>query len=261
MEGEDGDCDGDVAVGAERALLADRLGLGVLIQSLHCLNMLWEAKKSGALASDSGTTEVAAKLQPLVTQVAAQLLALVRDFEEEAVLARPEYAEGFGATCYVLLALAEMRQRLGQPGASVTLQLTAFHCALATERFTNAFLGAMPLASNLRAACACARSDPATAKEAYCAAIDAVGSMDVIRAVGSMDGADKGRGSPAPQESSPFAVEIARAETGLAELEHAGGNGYKARKMLEGAASKFGEVGAMVLQGEAIKMRDGIVDY
>jgi hypothetical protein len=140
--------DSQEAEGAQRAELADRLGLSVFIKGLRCLNMLWEATGSTGDAQeeededeeeggpDTALLAALRTLQPLATQVASQLLTLTRDYEEEAVLVRPEYVEGFGAVTTVLLEIGELRAKQGQLAAAGGLQLTAFHCALATERFS-----------------------------------------------------------------------------------------------------------------------------
>ncbi len=122
--------------GAARVQLADRRGLGVFIRSLRCLNMLWAAKNSPA--PEDALLIVLPNLQPLATQVASDLLTLTRDYEDEEVLARPEYVEGFGALTTVLLEIAELRAKQGQRAIAQTLRLTAFHCALAAEHFSRA---------------------------------------------------------------------------------------------------------------------------
>lgn len=120
--------------GAARVQLADRLGLGVFIKSLCCLNMLWEAKNSSS--PEDALLTVLPKLQPLATQVASDLLTLTRNYEDEDVLARLEYVEGFGVVTMVLLEIAELRAKQGQRAIAQGLQLTAFHCALAAEHFS-----------------------------------------------------------------------------------------------------------------------------
>lgn len=119
--------------GAARVQLVDRMGLSVFIKSLRCLNMLWEAKHSSA--SGEALLAVLPKLQLMATQVASEVLTLVRDYEDEAVFARPEYVEGFSAVTMVLLEIAEVRAKSGQEAIAQSLQLTAFHCTLAAEHF------------------------------------------------------------------------------------------------------------------------------
>ena len=124
--------------GAVRVQLADRLALRVFIKALRCLNMLWEAKNSAT--QDDALLAVLPTLQPMATQVASDLLTLTRNHDDEEVLARPEYVEGFGAVTMVLLELAELRAKQRQQAAAQSLQLTAFHCALAAEHFSRANL-------------------------------------------------------------------------------------------------------------------------
>eukprot|EP01043_Picozoa_sp_COSAG02_P041074 COSAG02_NODE_3377_length_6840_cov_2.129061_5_plen_384_part_00 len=126
------------ASGAARVQLADRRGLGVFIRSLRCLNILWAAKNSPD--PEDALLIVLPKLQPLATQVASDLLTLTRNYEDEEVMARPEYVEGFGALTTVLLEIAELRAKRSQLAISQTLRLTAFHCALAAEHFSRAAL-------------------------------------------------------------------------------------------------------------------------
>ena len=50
----------------------------------------------------------------MATSAAKDLLALAREHPEEAVLCRPEYAEGFAAVTTVLLELGGMQEAAGQ---------------------------------------------------------------------------------------------------------------------------------------------------
>ena len=138
--------------GALRAQLADRLALRVFIQALRCLNMLWEAKNSDA--PDDALLAVLPTLQPLATKVASDLLMLTRNHDDEEVLARPEYVEGFGAVTAVLLEMAELRAKQCKQAAAQSLQLTAFHCALAAEHFSRATLS-YPRLPLCRCCCCC----------------------------------------------------------------------------------------------------------
>ena len=84
--------------------------MSVLLSGLRCLNLLWSSPR----ATDGDRSAVLTKLQPMATSAAKDLLALAREHPEEAVLCRPEYAEGFAAVTTVLLQLGDMQEAAGQ---------------------------------------------------------------------------------------------------------------------------------------------------
>ena len=113
------------------------------------------------------------------------------------------------------------------------------------------FAGATPLAANLRASCALARSECDTARAAYTKAIDAVTAMKPVAAVsataaGGLAGGGAGL-DPSTKSTTPYMIELCRAESGLAGLDLHDGDSTGARKRLENAVRRLQQAGSVVL--------------
>jgi hypothetical protein len=129
---------------------------------------------------------------------------------------------------------------------------------------TGFYAGATPLAANLRASCALARSECDTARVAYLAAIDAVTAMRPVAAVsatatGGFAGGGAGLDS-SEKSTTPFVIELCRAESGLAELDLQDGHSAAARKRLEMAVRQLQQAGAVVLARQVERMCAAISD-
>ena len=112
------------------------------------------------------------------------------------------------------------------------------------------FAGATPLAANLRASCALARSERDTARAAYSKAIDAVTAMKPVAAVSATAGGFAGGGTGldlAEKSTTPYMIEMCRAESGLAGLDLQDGDSAGARKRLEMAVRRLQQAGSVVL--------------
>ena len=119
------------------------------------------------------------------------------------------------------------------------------------------FAGATPLAANLRASCALAQSDSATAHAAYSKAIDAVKAMKPVAAVsatGGFSGEDAGVSS-AGKSMTSYVIELCRAESGIACLELQGGDSADAQKRLETVVRRLQQAGSVVLARQVEQMR------
>jgi hypothetical protein len=141
---------------------------------------------------------------------------------------------------------------------------------------TGLFIGAAPLAANLRAACARARSDPATARAAYTAAIAAAEETSMLPTDGheTTQGGGGGGGVrssslSAPKAAArmgggememPFAVEVGRAESGLASLAlEAGDDVVEARRIFEQAERRLERAGSIVLARQVKRSKEAAI--
>eukprot|EP01043_Picozoa_sp_COSAG02_P041073 COSAG02_NODE_3377_length_6840_cov_2.129061_4_plen_131_part_00 len=113
------------------------------------------------------------------------------------------------------------------------------------------FAGASPLAANLRASCALARSEYDTARASYSKAIDAVTAMKhVASASATATGGLAGEGAGldlSDKTMMPYVIELCRAESGLAGLDLQAGDSAAARKRLETAGQRLQQAGSVVL--------------
>jgi Tfp pilus assembly protein PilF len=125
------------------------------------------------------------------------------------------------------------------------------------------FAGASPLAANLRASCAVAQSEYGTARTSYLKAIDAVTAMKHVAAgsatAGGLAGESAGLGLPG-KSTMPYAIELCRAETGLAGLDLQAGDSAAARKRLETALRRLQQAGSVVLARQVERMCAAISD-
>jgi hypothetical protein len=142
---------------------------------------------------------------------------------------------------------------------------------------TGLFIGAAPLAANLRAACARARSDPATARAAYTAAIAAAEETSMLPTDGheTTQGGGGGGGVrssslSAPKAAArmgggememPFAVEVGRAESGLASLALEAGDHdvVEARRIFEQAERRLERAGSIVLARQVKRSKEAAI--